>query len=60
MSELLKKHGGKREGAGRPKKIAKSVNFCAKQEVIDILTLQKNKSEYINNAILEFYKNSSK
>lgn len=58
MSEEQKSWGGARKGAGRPKKGTKYYNFMALPEVDAILSsLEGNKSEYINNAILAYAQN---
>ena len=55
--ETAKKHGGKREGAGRKRTTVKSYAFHAPQEVYDILEAVKGtKSEFINRCILEAHK----
>ena len=55
MEEKQNTHGGKREGAGRPKTMAKTVSFCATQEVVEILSnLEGNKSKFICEAIRQY------
>ena len=52
--ETIKKHGGKREGAGRKRTTVKSYAFHAPQEVYDILeAVQGSKSEFICRCIIE-------
>lgn len=52
--ETPKKHGGKREGAGRKRTTVKSYAFHAPQEVYDILeAVEGSKSEFICKCIIE-------
>ncbi|MBP5455702.1 MAG: hypothetical protein J6Y37_04325 [Paludibacteraceae bacterium] len=54
--EVKKQRGGKREGAGRKKTTCKKYGFNASEEVSKILESIPNKTEYINQAILEKFK----
>lgn len=57
MEEIKNTRGGKREGAGRKKTTDKRIMFGASAEVVEILDkLEGNKSDFINQAIIEFAK----
>lgn len=58
--EQEKKHGGKREGAGRKKTTVKTYGFNAPQNIVQILERVKNKTDYINEAIEFYYNNKDK
>lgn len=61
MNIEKKQHGGRREGAGRPRgdrSIAISVKISV--EASEMLNMQKNKAEYIDNLIKKHGKTTSK
>lgn len=53
MSEITKKRGGYRPGAGRKKTTAKTYGFNAPEDIRQILEKCENITEYIINAIRE-------
>ena len=57
MNEKKNTHGGKREGAGRKKSVAKKYTFGAVKEVSDFLdNYEGNKNDLFNRAILAYAK----